>query len=128
MTGSAPDVSAFTILEMLQQLGHDPALLSGALGSVYEQVRPVSDGGFELWRDGTPYAWARCAGGLCAFDYWDHAPRVDAFAVQATMWAEAKVGPMQGAWPVRQASGAAAQLEITLGPGEVAIKLWTTQP
>ncbi|MEM8577111.1 MAG: hypothetical protein AAGF60_04615 [Pseudomonadota bacterium] len=103
-----PDVSAFTILEMIRQLGHDPALMDGALGSVYDRVVLLSDAPYtrDLWREGQPYATLICAGAACTFDYWDFGARVDAFSVQATMWAEAHVGPVMGEWPERMARSA----------------------
>jgi len=101
-----PDVSAFTILEMIRQLGHDPALLDGALGSVYDRVIPLSEAPYtrDLWREGQPYATLICDAAACVFDYWDFGARVDAFSVQATMWAEAHIGPVTGDWPDRVAT------------------------
>lgn len=127
-----PDVSAFTILEMLRQLGQDAGLLRAALGSVYEQVREVAPGTFDLWRGGQPFATASCNAQRCIFQYWDHGPRVDAFAVQASMWAETQIGPLAGDWPLRSAQS--DDLRLVLNHAETGpeaafiIELWRTRP
>ncbi|MEL7098653.1 MAG: hypothetical protein AAGM84_07480 [Pseudomonadota bacterium] len=116
---------------MLRQLGHDPALLQDALGSIYEQVIVLEPGTFDLWRDGQPYATAACGADACVFHYWDFTARVDAFAQQASMWAEMQIGPLEGEWPLRRAENEALELELNrLSSGaesEMTLRLWTSR-
>ena len=126
-----PDVSAFTILEMMRQLGHDADLLEGALGSVYDEVRRLGGGtGFMLEREGKPIGNIARLPEVIRFTSRDASARLHVFAQQATMRAETQTGPLEGNWPERTATGAQHRLTLAFAPQQarfVTLSLWTTE-
>ena len=136
--GVQPDVSGFTIMNLLAETRGAQASAVPALGALYEQVivshpqntRYVAD----LWRDGQPYAALACFDGdfaqRCVFSYWDDGARVEGFLGQAAQWVETEVGTLErshdpdglGQWSAadatrqvtlkRPAEGAEAQADV----------------
>ena len=91
-----PDVSAHTILILLIQSGVIAEIFPLALVSLYETVELQATGAFALGRDGQIFAVAACKAPLnCTFQYRDTVQRAQSFAMQAEIWAEHTLGPLE---------------------------------
>lgn len=149
-----PDVSAFTILNLLVQMEGNRAATQTAFGSLYEDVQPLSRDaresaahafGFTLSRSGSRKATVTCrqwdaplnklglqypgpfkidlwrpfAGDIrvmCFFNYFDFRSPVESFALQARMWAETNIGPLQSNSHAQQPTSWKARSENTHFP------------
>ena len=91
-----PDVSAHTILNLMIQSGGDAEVFPLALGSLYEAVTLLDTGAYALGRDGQVFAQAWCKAALhCSFFYRDDVERLQSFLLQAQVWAEHELGPLE---------------------------------
>lgn len=91
-----PDVSAHTILNLLIQSGGNTEVFPVALGALYEMVELQETGTYLLGRDGQVFAQTACQSALnCTFLYRDNPKRLSSFALQAEVWAEHEIGPLE---------------------------------
>ena len=96
-----PDVSGFTLANLVLQTRGAPDPMIAALGSLYEEVQVIERSDtrlvLDLWRAGQPMAAMHCTYGAqtrCTFTYWDPEPEVNAFLQQISGWADAELGPL----------------------------------